>query len=109
MRYVWKVSRLRHLIFDTGNPIVLGGRAMALGRRKERIRGKVVAASPKIVVLRTSQGTRRLSWATWTVAPIEGESRMPEYVPALLKELAARSGRGTPLQVLRDTTRRAGI
>jgi hypothetical protein len=30
MRYAWKVSRLRHLIFDTDNPIVLGGRAMAL-------------------------------------------------------------------------------
>ena len=35
--------------------------------------------------------TSRLSRATWAVAPIEGESRMPEYVPALLKELAARN------------------
>ena len=92
MRYAWKVSRLRHLIFDTDNPIVLGGRAMALDRRNKRIRGKVVSASPKIVVLKTSRGTRRLSRATWTIAPIEGESRMPEYVPALLKEL----GRSRP-------------
>jgi hypothetical protein len=57
MRYAWKVSRLRHLIFATDRPIVLGGRAMALDRRNKRI---------------------------------EGESRMPEYVPALLKELATR-------------------
>ena len=63
---------------------------MALDRRNKRIRGKVVSASPKIVVLKTSRGTRRLSRATWTIAPIEGESRMPEYVPALLKELASR-------------------
>jgi len=90
MRYTWKLSRLRHLIFDTDKPIVLGGRAMALDRRNKRIRGKVVAASPEIVVLKTSRGTRRLSRAVWTIAPIEGESRMPDYVPALLKELAAR-------------------
>ena len=93
MRYAWKVSPLRHLIFDTDNPIVLGGRAMALDRRNKRIRGKVVSASPKIVVLKTSRGTRRLSRATWTIAPIEGESRMPEYVPALLKELAVATGK----------------
>jgi hypothetical protein len=90
MRYAWKVSRLRHLIFATDNPIVLGGRAMALDRRNKRIRGKVISASPKIVVLKTSRGTRRLSRTTWTIAPIDGESRMPEYVPALLKELATR-------------------
>ena len=90
MRYAWKVSPLRHLIFATDRPIVLGGRAMALDGRNKRIRGKVVAASPKIVVLKTSRGTRRLSRASWTVAPIAGETRMPEYVPALLKELAAR-------------------
>jgi hypothetical protein len=52
MKYAWKVSRRRHLIFDTGNPIVLGGRAMALHRRHKPIRGKVVSTSPKIVVLR---------------------------------------------------------
>ena len=68
MKYAWKVSRLRHLIFATDRPIVLGGRAKAMDRCNKRIRGKVV----------------------WTIAPIEGESRMPEYVPALLKELAAR-------------------
>ena len=90
MRYAWKVSRLRHLIFDTERPIVLGGRAMALHRRNKRIRGKVISASPKIVILKTSRGTRRLSRAVWTIAPIEGETRMPEYVPALLKEFAAR-------------------
>jgi hypothetical protein len=90
MRYAWKVSRLRHLIFDTDNPIVLGGRAMALHRRNRPIRGKVVTASPTGVVLKTSRGTRRLSLATWTIAPIEAESRMPEDVPALLKEFAAR-------------------
>ena len=90
MRYAWKVSRLRHLIFATDRPVVLGGRAMALDRRNKRIRGKVVSASPKIVVLKTSRGTNRLSRATWTFAPIEGETRMPEYVPALLKGLAAR-------------------
>jgi hypothetical protein len=90
MRYAWKVSRLRHLIFDTDNPIVLGGRAMALHRRNKPIRGKVVAASPMSVVLKTRRGTRRLSRAVWAIAPIEGETRMPEYVPALLKELAAR-------------------
>ena len=83
MKYAWKVSRLRHLIFDTDKPIVLGGRAMALDRRNKRIRGKVVAASPKIVVLKTSRGTRRLSRATWTIAPIEGETRMMGYVPRL--------------------------
>jgi hypothetical protein len=33
MKYAWKLSRLRHLIFDTDRPIVLGGRAMALDRR----------------------------------------------------------------------------
>ena len=90
MRYAWKVSRLRHLIFATDRPIVLGGRAMALDRRNKRIRGKVVSASPKIVVLKTGRGTRRLSRATWTIAPIEGETRMMEYMPDLLKELAAR-------------------
>jgi hypothetical protein len=90
MKYAWKISRLRHLIFDTDRPIVLGGRAMALDRRNKRIRGKVISASPKIVVLKTSRGTRRLSRATWTIAPIEGETRIPEYVPALLKELATR-------------------
>ena len=63
---------------------------MAMDRHNKRIRGKVVSASPKIVVLKTSRGTRRLSRAIWTIAPIEAESRMPEYVPALLKELAAR-------------------
>jgi hypothetical protein len=44
----------------------------------------------KVVVLKTSKGTRRLSRAVWTIAPIEAEARTPEYVPALLKELAAR-------------------
>ena len=58
MRYAWKVSPLRQLIFDTDNPIVLGGRAMALDRQNKRIRGKVVAASPKRVVLKTSRGAR---------------------------------------------------
>jgi hypothetical protein len=90
MRYAWKLSRLRHLIFDTDRPIVFGGRAMALDRRNKRIRGKVISASPKMVVLKTSWGTRRLSRAVWTIAPIEAETRIPEYVPALLKELAAR-------------------
>jgi hypothetical protein len=90
MRYAWKVSRLRHLIFDTDRPIVLGGRAMATGPRNRRIRGTVISASPKIVVLKTGRGTRRLSRAVWSIAPIEGETRMPEYVPALLKEFAAR-------------------
>jgi hypothetical protein len=90
MRYAWKLSRLRHLIFDTDRPIVFGGRAMALDRRNKRIRGKVISASPKMVVLKTSRGTRRLSRAVWTIAPIEAETRIPEYVPALLKELAAR-------------------
>ena len=71
MRYAWKVSRLRHLIFATDRPIVLGGRAMAMDRHDKRIRGKVVAASPKRVILKTSRGTRRLSRATSTVAPIE--------------------------------------
>jgi hypothetical protein len=90
MKFAWKLSRLRHLIFDTDRPIVLGGRAMALDRRNRRIRGWVISASPKIVVLKTSRGTRRLSRAVWTIAPIEAETRTPEYVPALLKELAAR-------------------
>jgi hypothetical protein len=63
---------------------------MALHRRNKPIRGKVVAASPTGVVLKTSRGTRRLSRAVWTIAPIEGETRMPKYVPDLLKELAAR-------------------
>ena len=93
MRYAWKVSRLRHLIFDTDRPIFLGGRAMALDRHNKRIRGKVVAASPKIVVLKTSRGTRRLWRTAWTIAPIEGETRMPECVPALLNELAAHDDR----------------
>jgi hypothetical protein len=93
MRFAWKVSRLRHLIFDTDNLIVIGGRAMALDRRNTRIHGKVVAASPKRVVLRTSRGTRRLSPATWTIAPIEGETRMMDYVPDLLRERAARDRR----------------
>jgi hypothetical protein len=60
--------------------LFLGGRAIAMDRRNKRIRGKVVSASPKIVVLKTSRGTRRLSQAVWTIAPIEGESRMPKYV-----------------------------
>jgi hypothetical protein len=29
MKYAWKLSKLRHLMFDTDQPIVLGGRAMA--------------------------------------------------------------------------------
>jgi hypothetical protein len=90
MRYAWKVSRLRHLVFDTDNQVVLGGRAMALDRHNKRIRGKVVSASPKCVVLKTSRGTRRLSRATWTIAPICGEQTTMPYVPALLKELASR-------------------
>jgi hypothetical protein len=90
MRYAWKLSRLRHLIFDTDQPIVLGGRAMAMDRRNKRIRGKVVSASPKIVILKTSRGTRRLSQATWTIAPIEGETRMMDYVPKLLDDIADR-------------------
>ena len=72
MKYAWKLSRLRHLIFDTDRPIVLGGRAIALNRCNKRIRGKVVSASPKIVVLKTSRGTRRLSRAVWRVAPVVG-------------------------------------
>ena len=64
MKFAWKLSRLRHLIFDTDRPIVLGGRAMALDRRNRRIRGWVISASPKIVVLKTSRGTRRVSRAT---------------------------------------------
>jgi hypothetical protein len=32
-------------------------------RHSKRIRGKVISASPKIVVLKTSWGTRRLSRA----------------------------------------------
>jgi hypothetical protein len=75
MKYAWKVSHLRHLIFGTDRPIVLGGRAMALHRHNKPIRGKVVSASPRMVVLRTARGTRRLSRATWTIAPIEGEMR----------------------------------
>ena len=79
MRYAWKVSRLRHLIFDTGRPIVLGGRAMAMDRHNKRIRGKVVSASPKLVVMKTGRSTRRLSRVVWTVAPIEGETTLLEY------------------------------
>jgi hypothetical protein len=89
MRYAWKVSPLRHLIFDTDNQIVLGGRAIALDRHNKRIRGKVVMASPKIVILKTRQGNRRLSRAVWTIAPICGEQTTMPYVPALLKDLAA--------------------
>jgi hypothetical protein len=37
MRYAWKVSRLRHLIFATDRPIVLGGLAMAMDRRNKRV------------------------------------------------------------------------
>jgi hypothetical protein len=62
---------------------------MAMDRHN--IRGKAFSASPQIVVLKTSRGTRRLSRATWPIAPIQGETRMMDYVPALLKELAARS------------------
>jgi hypothetical protein len=47
MRYAWKVSRLRHLIFDSDNAIVLGGRAMALHRHHKPIRGKVVPPRPR--------------------------------------------------------------
>jgi hypothetical protein len=54
MRYAWKLSRLRHLIFDTDRPIVFGGRAMALDRRNKRIRGKVISASPNRVDLKTA-------------------------------------------------------
>ena len=39
-----KLSRVRHLIFDTDNPVAIGGRAMALHRRQKPIRGKVVSA-----------------------------------------------------------------
>jgi hypothetical protein len=39
-------------------------------------RDEVVAASPKRVVLKTRRGTRQLSRTTWTIAPIEGETRM---------------------------------
>ena len=92
MRYAWKVSRLWHLLFDTERPIVIGGRAMAVDRRSKRIRGKVVSASPMIVVLKTSRGTRRLSRAAWTIAPIYGERTIMPYVPALLKEIATRGG-----------------
>lgn len=63
---------------------------MALDRRDKRIRGKVVAASPARVVLKTSQGTRHLSRPAWTIAPIEGETRVMGYVPDLLKERAVR-------------------
>jgi hypothetical protein len=90
MKYAWRVSRLRHLIFDTDRLIVLGGRAMALDRNSNRIRGKVVSASPKCVVLRTCQGTHRLSRAVWMIAPICGVQTTMPYLPALLKELAAR-------------------
>ena len=79
MRYAWKVSRLRHLIFATDRPIVLGGRAMALDCRNKRIRGKVVSASPKIVVLKTSRGKCHLSRAVWTIAPIYGEQTTMPY------------------------------
>ena len=89
MKYTWKLSRLRHLTFDTENPIVLGGRAMALHRRYKPIRGEVVAASPKRVVLKTSRGIRHLMRPAWTIAPIEGETLMMDYVPRLLDELAA--------------------
>ena len=68
----------------------LGSRATALDRRNKRIRGKVVAASPKRVVPKTSRGTRRLSRATRAIALIEGETRMMDYVPDLLKERVAR-------------------
>jgi hypothetical protein len=45
-----------------------------------RIRGKVISASPKVVVLTTSRSTRRLLRAVWTIAPIEGEMHMMAYV-----------------------------
>jgi hypothetical protein len=45
-----------------------------------RIRGKVISASPKVVVLKTSRSTRRLLRAVWTIAPIEGEMHMMAYV-----------------------------
>jgi hypothetical protein len=95
MRYAWKVSRLRHLIFASDRPIVLGGRAMAMDRRNKRIRGKVVAASPKTVVLKTNWGTRRLSRSSWTIAPIGGEARLPEYVPELLRWRGTRDRGGS--------------
>ena len=63
---------------------------MALDRRNKRIRGKAVVASPEGVVLKSSRGMRRLTRAVWTIAPIEGEARMMDYVPSLLKELASR-------------------
>ena len=80
---------MRHLIFDTDRPIVLGGRAMALDRRKKRIRGNVVAASPKIVVLR--RAAARVAYrarAVWTIAPIEAEMRTMDYVRRLGRKRA---------------------
>jgi hypothetical protein len=82
MIYTWKLSRLRNLFFDTERPIVIGGQAMAMDCRSKRIRGRVISASPKIVVLKTSQGTRRLSRAAWTIAPIYGEQTTMPCVPA---------------------------
>jgi hypothetical protein len=77
MKYAWTVSRLQHLISDTDRPIVLGGRAMALDRRNKRIHGKVVLASPKVVVLKTVE------------APVYDEYTTMPYVSALMKEIAA--------------------
>jgi len=57
MMHAWKLSSLRQLFFGTDNPLVLGGRAMALHRRHKPIRGKVVSASPKRVV-KTRRGMR---------------------------------------------------
>jgi hypothetical protein len=46
MRYAWKVSRLRHLIFATDRPVVLGGRAMALHQRNKPIQ----PAAPRLLL-----------------------------------------------------------
>jgi hypothetical protein len=90
MIYTWKLSPLRHLLFDSDRPMVLGGRAMAVHRSHSPIRGQVIAATAKRVVLKTKRGTRSLSRSTWVIAPIYGERNTMSYVPALLKELAAR-------------------
>ena len=72
-----KIRRNVFLIFDTGKGLVLGQPAVATCPGRPPIRGKVEAASPRMVVMVLHGGKKRsLSRSVWKVGRVVGTQRI---------------------------------
>ena len=76
-QFMLKIRRNVFLIFDTCKGLVLGHPAVATRPGQPPIRGKVEAASPRMVVMVLHGGKRRrLSRSVWKVGRVVGTQRV---------------------------------